>query len=430
MLAGVVDELCILLAPRRIEQQGVLLNHHLRKADDGIERRSQFVAHGGEKPVPGGVGAFGCGSRQFQRVLLMLSLGDITHHGNDFGFFGGRCGGDRLERTASHFHPYKVRRMARLSLGTPRELAPEPEFDALRVVAERSRRKRGEIGRAVGHVDPLEQAVVPQFRYGHAKQNFRGRRNELHGAIALVARNHVAHVARQQAIATFLDVQQRDSGARQRLGAERNSRGIQRRGRNAGRHQDAVRRRTGVERRQDAEVAHRDQREHARDRKRRCKPDDAAGGGQRGFQWNQGKPDRHERSDSAGRNRDHHDKAGERDRRQHVRGFITAGPRQEIGEQNRNDEPGERQHFQRRRRTADRKIDGKRRECDEASQETRSHERPMARSRQRIVSRRRMQQGVETILNKGQCSHVARASADVVADAPERLHFRWRNVSE
>ena len=96
-----------------------------------------------------------------------------------------------------------------------------------------------------------------------------------------------------------------------------------------------------------------------------------------------------------------------------MRAFVAAGPRQEIGQQNWHDEPGESRHFQRRRRAADREIDRKRRERDETSQKTRSHEHAMTRPRQRIVSRRRMQQGVEAVLDDGQCGHVACASAYV-----------------
>ena len=49
MLAGIVDQLGIFLAARRIQHQRVFLNDHLGEADDGVERRAQFVAHGGEE---------------------------------------------------------------------------------------------------------------------------------------------------------------------------------------------------------------------------------------------------------------------------------------------------------------------------------------------------------------------------------------------
>ena len=97
--------------------------------------------------------------------------------------------------------------------------------------------KRGEIGRTIGDMDAVEQAVAEQPRYRRAQHGFRRGRNELHGAVAAMTRDHVAHVARQQAIAIFLDVEQRDAGARQRLGAEGKPGGIERRRCHAERHE-------------------------------------------------------------------------------------------------------------------------------------------------------------------------------------------------
>ena len=92
MLAGIVDQLRIFLAARRIQHQRVLLHDHLGEADDGVERRAQFVAHGGEETGLGRVGLLGGGARQIERLLLELAVGDVAHHGDDFGFGArGRC---------------------------------------------------------------------------------------------------------------------------------------------------------------------------------------------------------------------------------------------------------------------------------------------------------------------------------------------------
>ena len=85
-------------------------------------------------------------------------------------------------------------------------------------------------------MDAIEQAVPEQPRYRRAQHRLRRRRNELHRAVAAMARNDVAHVPRQQAISIFLDIKQRDAGARQRFRAEGEPGGIERRRRDAERH--------------------------------------------------------------------------------------------------------------------------------------------------------------------------------------------------
>jgi hypothetical protein len=54
----------------------------------------------------------------------------------------------------------------------------------------------------------------------------------------------------------------------------------------------------------------------------------------------------------------------------------------------------------------------------------------MARARQRIVSRRRMQQRIETVADDTQNTHGSRASACSSNDAPERLLDLAVTVSE
>ena len=69
----------------RIDHQHVFLHDHLGETDDGVERRAQFVAHGGEEAGLGRIRLLGGGARQFERLLLHLAVGDVAHHGDDFG---------------------------------------------------------------------------------------------------------------------------------------------------------------------------------------------------------------------------------------------------------------------------------------------------------------------------------------------------------
>ena len=84
MLAGIVDQLRIFLAPRGVDHQHVFLGDHFGESDDGVERRAQFVAHGGKEAALGGVGLFGGGARQIERLFLNFSIGDVAHHRDDF----------------------------------------------------------------------------------------------------------------------------------------------------------------------------------------------------------------------------------------------------------------------------------------------------------------------------------------------------------
>ena len=85
MLAGIVDQLRVFLAARGIDHQHVFLHDHLGEADDGVERRAQFMAHGGEEAGLGRIRLLGGGARQFERLFLELAVGDVAHHGDDLG---------------------------------------------------------------------------------------------------------------------------------------------------------------------------------------------------------------------------------------------------------------------------------------------------------------------------------------------------------
>ena len=66
----------------------------------------------------------------------------------------------------------------------------------------------------------IEQAVAIKPRRPSAEHGLRGGRNELHGAVAAVARDHVAHVAGQQPVAVFLGIEQAAAGRAEHFGGE------------------------------------------------------------------------------------------------------------------------------------------------------------------------------------------------------------------
>ena len=57
----------------RAEELGL---HHLREAEDGVERRAQLVAHGREEARLGEVGLLGAAPRLVGVRLGLLQLGD------------------------------------------------------------------------------------------------------------------------------------------------------------------------------------------------------------------------------------------------------------------------------------------------------------------------------------------------------------------
>ena len=156
-------------------------------------------------------------------------------------------------------------------------------------------------------------------------------------------------------------------------------------------------RRIRVRRRQDMQRAEHDQKSGGAERKRRRDGDDAARRRKRGFERHDDKPDRGERRDAAGRRGNRRHQAGQRQRRQNVRALVAAGARQEIGGEDRRDQPGEHQEFDRARRAADEQINRKQRQSDDAAEQPRRDERAMARRRQRVLLRRRMDQRLNII---------------------------------
>ena len=132
----------------------------------------------------------------------------------------------------------------------------------------------------------------------------------------------------------------------------------------------------------------------------------AARGRQRRFERNDDEPDRGERADAAGLDRDRGDEPGQRQRGQHMRALVLAGAREEIGDQDRRDQPGEDHHLERARHAAHDQIDRERGERGEAAKQARRDEGAMARRRQRVLLRRRMHQRVDIIANRREQSHV------------------------
>ena len=89
MQAGIVDELGVFPALGRTQHQSLLLRDHLGEADDGIERRAQLVAHGGEETRLGGIGRFRSAAGLIERLFGKLAIGDVAHHADDFGLARG-----------------------------------------------------------------------------------------------------------------------------------------------------------------------------------------------------------------------------------------------------------------------------------------------------------------------------------------------------
>ena len=122
MLAGIVDQLRIFLAARGVDHHRLFVHDHLGETDDGVQRRAQLVAHGGQESGLGGIRLLGGGARQFERLLLDLAVGDVAHHGDDLGLGVQRL----LERPATHLDPDEI---GGIVLAASR-VAAETEFDA------------------------------------------------------------------------------------------------------------------------------------------------------------------------------------------------------------------------------------------------------------------------------------------------------------
>ena len=138
MPAGFVDQPRVFHFARRVERQR-LVPQHVGKADDGVERRAQFVAHDRKEAAFGGVGALRFGLRHFERAVLRLALAHVAQHRHHFagaaaGRFSGRqristqtnCGGpDRPRRGGCGIRACGPRRCGRARRG-PLARIPHP----------------------------------------------------------------------------------------------------------------------------------------------------------------------------------------------------------------------------------------------------------------------------------------------------------------
>ena len=313
MLPEIVDQLRIFAPPRGVQHQRLFVHDHLGEADDRVQRRAQLMAHGSEETRLCSIRGLGCSARENECLLLQLAVGDVAHDGDNLEFGSVRRMRRRLEGPATHLDPDEVDRAVRAALDA-RYLALEAELHAARFTDARGGRQRGEIGRPVGDMNAIEQAMAEQLLDRRSQEGLGSRRNELYRAVAVMARDHVAHVARQQAVAFFFHGQERDAGARQELHAEGKARGIERGRSNAERHAQAAQRGADFGRRQDTKVSEQDQDDGAAQCKRGGEADHAARGRERRFDRDDDKPDGRKGFDAAGGGRDCHHETGERNR--------------------------------------------------------------------------------------------------------------------
>ena len=151
----------IFLPPLGIDHQRALLGQHFGEADDGVERRAQFMAHGGEEAALGRVRALGFRARLFERLLLLLALGDVAHDGDDFAALTGTA----LRPTACSSGRQRISTQMNCPPGcgpASSGIAPHTKLDRAGFAQRRRVGKRREIGRPVGDMHAVEQAVTEQ----------------------------------------------------------------------------------------------------------------------------------------------------------------------------------------------------------------------------------------------------------------------------
>ena len=160
MMAGAVDQVGIFLPPLGADHQRALLHQHFGEADDGVERRAQFVAHGREEAALCGVRPFGFRARLFEHLLLHLALGGVAHDRDDLAVVAvaafARAWSSGRQRISTQMNcPAGC---APASSG----IAPHTELDRAGLAQRGSVGKRREIGRPVGDMHPIEQAVAQE----------------------------------------------------------------------------------------------------------------------------------------------------------------------------------------------------------------------------------------------------------------------------
>src|SRR5438477_3829368 len=81
------------------------MGEHFREADDRVERRAQFVAHGGKEARLGGVRTLSLLARAFDGLLLRLALALVANDCDDFALAAGALTAGALKRATAHFDP-------------------------------------------------------------------------------------------------------------------------------------------------------------------------------------------------------------------------------------------------------------------------------------------------------------------------------------
>ena len=102
MMAGVVDQLRVLKLAPGIELERPV-RQHVGETDDRIQRRAQFMTHGGDEPDLCRIGAFGFRPRGLDRAVLRFPFADIAEDGNHLTLAGPELAGE-----AAHVHPSKL----------------------------------------------------------------------------------------------------------------------------------------------------------------------------------------------------------------------------------------------------------------------------------------------------------------------------------
>ena len=89
-----------------------------------------------------------------------------------------------------------------------------------------------------------------------------------------------------------------------------------------------------------------------------------------------------------------------------MRALVTAGARQEIGSEDRRDQPGEHDDFENARHAAHREIGRERNQRDRRADQPRRDKGTVTRGRQRVVLHRGVHQRIDVIADRIEQLHV------------------------
>ncbi len=126
----------------------------------------------------------------------------------------------------SAFDPYKFHDGLSVGVGG---FAPDAELDRAWFAQCRGVAQGRQIGRTVSDMNAIEQAMALQLGNARAEQDRRPERRKSPRR-RVRAGNHIGNVARQKSVSVLLGVEKPEISARQRFGAERQSRRIESRG--------------------------------------------------------------------------------------------------------------------------------------------------------------------------------------------------------